>query len=179
MREYLASPFPEGELTKYATSCATPEIKLTGVTRPVNATHELLLEYARTRATTAPSGTIRQFTEWWEFVTGYLIPERTFQRHTSVLRKMGLVDVRYSRDEFLINRTWYNLIGVGLVMPSMTVADGVIGFEAHRDRAEEEHQRAMATLADIDPDQLQAEWCGESCCSGLNLGPIFSATTAT
>ena len=58
IRQYLSQPFPPGDLTKYATSCATPEIKLTGETHPVNATHELLLEYARTRATTTPSGTI-------------------------------------------------------------------------------------------------------------------------
>jgi hypothetical protein len=71
---------------------------------------------------------------------------------------MGLVDVRYSRDDFHVKRTWYNLIGLGLVMPSMTVADGVIGFEAPRDHVSEEHQRTMGTLADLDFDALQASW---------------------
>lgn len=158
VREYLSQLFPQGELTKYGTSCATPGTKLTGNTRPINATHELLLEYARTRATTAPSGTIAQFAYWWECVTGYRIPERTFQRHTKLLRDMGLVEVRYSRDEFRVKRTWYNLIGVGLIMPSMTDTDGVIGFAAPRDRVAEEHQAAMTKLADFDFDGLQESW---------------------
>lgn len=165
VRDFLAHPLSEAELSQCATKCATQQIKLTGKTHPVNATHELLLEYARTRATTAPSGTINQFTYWWESVTGYRIPERTFRRHTSVLRKMGLVNVRYDRDEFYVKRTWYDLIGLRLIMPSVTVShDGVIGFESPRNRVTEEHQKAMATLSDFDLDQLQAEWCGESCC---------------
>jgi hypothetical protein len=44
---------------------------------------------------------------------------------------MGLVDVRYSRDDLLVKRKRYNLAGITLVMPSMTVADGVTGFESH------------------------------------------------
>lgn len=154
--------------TYSATSYATSEPRLTGKTHPVNATHELLLEYARTRATTAPSGTIAQFTYWWEYQTGYRIPERTFQRHTAVLRKMGLVDVQYRRDEFHVKRTWYNLIGVGLIMPSITVTDdGIIGVDSPRDRVTEEHNRAMAALSDFDLDQLQSEWCDGSCCNPL------------
>lgn len=137
--------------------------------RAINATHELLQSYAAHRYTLTVAGTVGQLTEWWLDHSGRRIPERTFQRHTKVLRDLGLIHVRHTR-----SRTWYTLMGLEIKVPKVgflpTSRPGQFdivetGTEAvsiaHVNGAAEveaEHRAAIASLDTVLLDVLHESW---------------------
>lgn len=130
--------------------------------KAVNETHALLRAYAASTGSLTVAGTVRQFTDWYRFLHGIDIPERTFQRHTRQLADAGLISVRHTK-----RRTWYTLLTDEIKVPVYSTAPtgepGVsdivqVGYEILRHEPVEEAGISIRDFDDIDLDALQASW---------------------
>jgi hypothetical protein len=143
----------------------------------LNQTHVLLRAYAESTGSLTVAGTVRQFTDWYAFLHGVRIPERTFKDHTRKLQDAGLISVRHTG-----RRTWYTLLQDEIKVPvyefvpvaegesravqvgmkvlrhdPAILAGGSSGGDYYYDTVDPQGDYGVAH-DDIDLDALQASW---------------------
>jgi hypothetical protein len=131
----------------------------------LNETHALLRAYATSTRSLTVAGTVRQFTDWYAFLHGTRISERTFKRHTKQLSDAGVIQVRHTK-----RCTRYTLLKEGIIVPRyrfLPTSDPQVfdivenGTETLRYEPGLPSAVAAVSLAsfdDIDLDALQESW---------------------